>query len=248
MKRIPSTRRDVIRPRPAPGRPRSAKREGGFTLIEIVIAMVLLGAMMLLLYSGLAFALRSWDAGDANGRRVADWRISENFLRREISEVFPLRWKDANFVKFAFEGERDHVRFVSSRAAGVSLGGLSLVGLEVEQGASLRAPRNLVMRRAMASDDVNDFGPLGEGQKSILAAGVESVEFSYFGAENDFTEPAWTDAWKFPARMPQMVRVRVKTAGGEVLPEVVMKIMTGEEAGCLENAFQRQCRPRRPNV
>lgn len=245
MKRIPAT---TIRPPPSRGRPRSAKREAGFTLVEIVIAMVLLGAMMLLLYSGLAFALRSWDAGDANGRRVADWRIAENFLRREVSEVFPLRWKDANFVKFAFEGERGHMRFVSSRAAGVSLGGLSLVGLEVEQGSSLRAPRNLVMRRAMASDDVNDFRPLDEGQKSILLAGVDGVEFSYFGAENDFTEPVWTDAWKFPARMPQMIRMRVRTAGGEVLPEVVMKIMTGEEAGCLENAFQRQCRPRRPNV
>jgi general secretion pathway protein J len=224
------------------------RAQSGFTLVEIVIAMVLLGAMMLLLYSGLAFALRSWDAGDANGRRVADWRISENFLRREVSEVFPLRWKDANFVKFAFEGERDHMRFVSSRAAGVSLGGLSLVGLELEPGAEPRAPRNLVMRRAMASDDVNDFGPLGEGGKSILVTGVDKVEFAYFGAENDFTEPAWTDSWTYPARMPQMVRMRVTIAGGEVLPDVVMRIMTGEEAGCLENAFQRQCRPRRPSV
>ena len=224
------------------------RRQSGFTLVEIVIAMVLLGAMMLLLYSGLAFALRSWDAGDVNGRRVADWRISENFLRREVSEVFPLRWKDFNFVKFAFEGERERLRFVSSRAAGAALGGLSLVGLELEPGAEPRGPRNLVMRRAMASDDVNDFGPLAEGQKSILLSGVESVEFAYFGSENDFTDPAWTDAWTFTARMPTMVRLRVRSAGGEALPELVMKIMTGEEAGCLENAFQRQCRPRRPTV
>ena len=227
---------------------RGRRAQAGFTLVEIVIAMVLLGTMLLLLYSGLAFALRSWDAGDVNGRRVADWRISENFLRREVSEIFAMRWKDANFVKFAFEGEREHLRFVSSRAAGVSLGGLSLVGLEIEPAADRRAGRNLVMRRAMASDDVSDFAPLGEGQKSLLLPGVESVEFAYFGAENDFTEPAWTDAWKFTARMPTMVRLRVRTTGGDVLPEVVMKIMTGEEAGCLENAFQRQCRPRRPNV
>jgi hypothetical protein len=41
----------------------------------------LLATIMVLLYSGLTFALRSWDAGDANGRRVADRRLGENFLR-----------------------------------------------------------------------------------------------------------------------------------------------------------------------
>jgi general secretion pathway protein J len=223
------------------------RAQSGFTLVEIVLALVLLGAMMIALYGGLTFALRSWDAGEVNGRRVADWRIAENFLRREVSEVFPLRWKDANFLKFAFEGERDHVHFVSSRAAGVALGGLSLVGIELEPGAEPRSPRNLVMRRTMADDDANDFAPLADGQKSILIAGVDSVEFAYFGSENDFTEPAWIDAWKWPARMPQMIRLRVRTANGDALPEVVVKVMTGEEAGCLENAFQRQCRPRRPS-
>jgi len=238
----------AIGPPPARGRPRSMKREAGFTLVEVVLAMVLLGSMMVLLYSGLAFALRSWDAGDANGRRVADWRIAENFLRREMSEIFPLRWRDPAFVKFAFEGERDRIHFVSSRAAGASSGGLSLVGIELQPGKEPRAPRDLVMRRALASDEVNDFATLADAQRSILLPGVDAVEFAYFGSENDFTEPAWTDSWTFTARMPTMVRMRVRPAGGEPLPDVVVKVMTGEEAGCLENAFQRTCRPRRPNV
>src|SRR5262249_5604575 len=57
-------------PRPHAGtrdaRPRGQamrRRAGGFTLIEMVVALVLLGAMMVLLYDGLTFSLRSWDAG-----------------------------------------------------------------------------------------------------------------------------------------------------------------------------------------
>ena len=75
--------------------------------MEIVLAMVLLSTMMLLLYSGLSFALRSWDAGDAGGRRTADRRIGEHFLRRELTEVFPMRWKDPMMVKVAFSGEAE---------------------------------------------------------------------------------------------------------------------------------------------
>ena len=219
------------------------KRESGFTLVEMIVAMTILGTMLMLLYQGLAFALRSWDASDVNGRMTMDRRIGENFLRREVSELFPMRWKDPAVVKFAFEGDARHMRFVSARPAGISQGGLSLVSLEVQEDAKDRRLRNLVMLRAMPDEDQKDFRPLDKAEPSILIANVDEVAFSYFGSENDFAEPRWLDDWTFTSRVPAMVRVRVKASGG-ALPEMVMKVVLGEEAGCLENSFQRQCRPR----
>jgi general secretion pathway protein J len=218
--------------------------QSGFTLVEVVVAMVLLGAMMVLLYSGLSFALRSWDAAGAQGGLTSDRRVGENFLRRELTEMFPMRWKDPIAVKFAFEGEARRIRFVSSRPAGISKGGLSLVGLEVETETGGRA-RHLVMRRAMPDDEAKDFAPLERADSYILVADVDSVAFDYFGAENDFTAPQWTRSWTYPARIPEMVRLRIKTSDGEVLPEMLVRIHLSEEAGCLENVFQRSCRPRR---
>ena len=216
----------------------------GFTLIELVVAMALLGTMMLLLYSGLSFSVRSWDAGDVNGRRTADRRIGENFLRREISELFPMRWKEPNVVKFAFEGEKDHLRFVSSRPAGIAQGGLSLVSLEVlDEGGGSRK-RNLVMRRAMPDEEQKSFAPLDKAEATVMIAGVQGVTFEYFGAENDFTPPQWTDTWKPTQKIPEAIRMRIVGDDGP-LPEMAVRISLGEEAGCLENAFQRNCRPRR---
>ena len=220
-------------------------RPAGFTLVEVVIAMALLATIMVLLYSGLSFALRSWDAGDANGRKVADRRLGENFMRREMTELFPMRWKNATQVKFAFEGEKDHVKFVSSRPAGIQQGGLSLVGIEVRERERVR---DLIMRRALPDDDAIDFGPLDKAEPSLLVANVDAVAFSYFGAENDFTEPKWVDKWDWPAALPYLVRVKVTMADGRVLPEYVIRIALGAEAGCLENSFQRFCRPRRPTA
>jgi hypothetical protein len=208
--------------------------------------MALLGTMMVLLYSGLTFSLRSWDAGEVNGRRTADRRIGENFLRRELSELFPMRWKDAMMVRFAFDGQAQRLRFVSSRPAGISQGGLSLVGLEIEQEPGPGRVRNLVMRRAMPDDDAKDFTPLDHAERTILFAGVDSVAFDYFGSENDFSQPQWTNSWKFDARIPELIRMRVKADDGAAAQEMVVRINLGEEAGCLENVFQRVCRPRRP--
>jgi general secretion pathway protein J len=217
----------------------------GFTLIELIVAMVLLGTMMLLLYSGLTFSLRGWDAGDQNGRRTADRRIGENFLRRELSELFPMRWKEPTVVKFAFEGDKDHLKFVSSRPAGITQGGLSLVGLQVQEEARGSRKKSLVMRRAMPDDEAKSFAPLDAAEPFVLISGVDSVGFEYFGAENDFTPPQWTDTWKWDARVPEMVRLHIRTDDGTAQPEMVVRLNLGEEAGCLENAFQRNCRPRR---
>jgi general secretion pathway protein J len=231
----------------ATSRTGSRGRQRGFTLIEVVLAMVLLGTMLLLLYSGLSFALRSWDAADVVGRGTADRRIGENFLRRELTEIFPMRFKDAMAVKVAFAGDANRLRFVSTRPVGATLGGLSLVNVEVE-GDARRRERHLVMRRAMPDDAATDFGPLDKAeQPTILVMHVDSAVFSYFGAENDFSEPKWMDAWPYPNRVPQMVRLRLKAEDGSPMPEMVARVMLGEEAGCLENSFQRLCRPRRPN-
>jgi len=219
-------------------------RQRGFTLIEVVVAMVLLGTTMLLMYSGLSFALRSWDASDVNGRRTADRRLGENFLRRELSELFPMRFKDAMQVKVAFEGGAERLRFVSARPPGMQMGGLSLVSIELQDNTEKRT-RDLVMLRAMPDDDARDFGPVEKGERHLVLAGVERVEFAYFGAENDFSKSRWHDTWDFAGRIPELVRVRVR-ADGNVLPDMVVRLALGEEAGCLENSFQRLCRPRRP--
>jgi general secretion pathway protein J len=219
------------------------RRAAGFTLVEVVVAMALLATIMVLLYAGLTYALRSWDAGDANGRKVADRRLGENFIRREVMELFPLRWKDATQLRFAFEGDKDHVKFVSSRPAGLAAAGLSLVGIEVMERDRVR---NLVMRRAMPDDDQIDFSPLEKAEATLLVANVENVSFSYFGAENDFAEATWMDKWDLPASMPLLIRMRVKMHDGRVLPEQTIRVVLGPEAGCLESEFQRFCRPRRP--
>jgi general secretion pathway protein J len=223
------------------------RRQAGFTLIEMVVAMALLGTMMLLLYQGLTFGLRGWDAADVNGRRTADRRIAENFLRREIGETFPMRFKDPMVLKVAFEGKENTLRFVSARPAGISAQGLSLVGIGIENDDAKRT-RALVMRRAMPDDEAKDFAPLDRGERTVLFEGVDAVKFEYFGSENDFTDPKWVEAWDYAGRIPQLIRIQIRTADGGQLPEMVVRLMLGEEAGCLESAFQRVCRPRRPAV
>ncbi len=207
--------------------------------------MALLAAMLGMAWGGFSFALRAWDAGENSGHRAADMRLAESFLRREIAEIFPMRFKDPMTLKFAFEGEEKRMRFVSARPPGITAPGLSLVSLELVDAAE-RKGVNLVMRRAPPDDDARDFAPLDTVEPSVLIAALQSVEFAYFGSDSDVNQPTWTDSWTLPGRMPLLVRVKLVGLNGVALPDIVTRLALAEEAGCLENTFQRVCRPRRP--
>jgi len=218
------------------------RAQSGFTLIEVVVALALLAAMLGMAWQGLSFVLRGWDTGAEAGHRTADQRLAQNFLRRELMELFPMRWKDPMMLKFAFQGERNTLKFVSSRPAGLSAGGLALVGLAVEPDGPRR--KNLVMRRALPDKEAKDFAPLEKAEGVILYPDIDSVTFDYFGAESDLADPRWSAEWTYANRIPVLVRLKVKATDGTEQPEFIARIVLGQEAGCLESSFQRTCMPR----
>lgn len=218
-------------------------RSAGFTLVEVTLALTLLAVMLAMLFAGLRTAARAWDAGSARGDQADQLSLATRFLRRELSSTFPWRFKDATVARLAFEGDAEGVRFVSMRPADLGGGGLAFVSFRFERGAGREAGR-LVMRRALAVAAERDFTPLDAAKPFTVFEGMESVRFSFFGAENDSQVPSWSDTWKVPQRLPTHVRLSAKLATGD-LPDFVVALRVSEEAGCVEGAFQRNCVPRR---
>jgi len=222
----------------------SRARAGGFTLLETVIAVTLLAMMLGLLFAGLRTGVRAWDAGTDRGDRADQLLLTYSFVRKELSAAFPWRFKDPLAVRLAFSGERERVRFVSMRPAELGGGGLAFVSFEKASAKGGERAGRLVMRRSPALSDAKDFEAVEASEPFTLAEGVTDLRFEYFGAENDTAKPAWSDSWDFPLRMPTHVRLVMKS-GDTVLPEVVVALGIGEEAGCYETNFQRSCVPRR---
>lgn len=219
------------------------RARAGFTLVEVTLALTLLAVMLALLFAGLRTAARAWDAGSARADRADQVSLTATFLRRELSSAFPWRFKDSTTVRLAFEGDAEGVRFVSMRPADLGGGGLAFVSFRLERGAGREAGK-LVMRRTLAAAGEADFTPLDGSKPFTVLEGVESVRFSYFGAENDASAPAWVEAWRFPQRLPTHVRLSA-TLESMVLPDMVVALRIAEEGGCIEVNFQRNCVPRR---
>jgi general secretion pathway protein J len=220
----------------------------GFTLLEMLIGLALIGLMTLALFSALRFGTHSWERSEAKSLQVVDYITVENVLRREMGKAFPMRVGLANENKVAFEGDGSKVKFFTTLPAHFSAGGLSRVELRYEPGSNRQDAAiggTLVLRHALQDGQETELPDGDETSTSRLLQGIESLSIAYFGRDSDTSEPTWRDAWQPTGRLPQLVRFTMTLAGVSTPREFIIPIRMGEEAGCYQASFQRVCGPRR---
>jgi len=215
---------------------RGAARQNGFTLLELLIGMVLLGMMLTLLFGGLRLGSRSWDSGDQRADASAQLRAIQSFIRRELGQALPLRWKSQADTRLAFEGTSDTLKFVAPLPAQASVGGLYLLGLELENSDG---GQRLIMKRVLTDPATKDFSSLEQGEKSVLADHVEKMTIAYFGSATAEGEPGWQEKWDDPQRLPLLVRIQVELKDGRNWPDLVSPVVM--EKGCTWDSFHKRC-------
>ena len=105
--------------------------------------------------------------------------------------------------------------------------------------------RTLFIKRSGFNLQAKDWDGLDAAKAIPLINGVKSFEIGYYGAEDEVAEPQWTSEWANPFRMPQLIKLTLQVDNGRDVPPLIVNLRLGEEAGCYDNAFQRQCGPRR---
>lgn len=198
----------------------------GFTLLELLIALTLLGFILVLLFGGLRLGVRSWDISQKQVDTLNSVRALESFLRREMSAAFPYKWKSGPTRHLAFLGERDRLNFVAQLPARIGGGGLYAISIALDQQGK---QKRIVWKYLPISAQMQDFSALAETPQMVLAASeldqVEDIGLSYFGQENETAAPRWTDRWDSEIFLPTLIRVQVRLANGTVWPDFVVAPM-----------------------
>jgi general secretion pathway protein J len=93
---------------------RSRPEEAGFTLVELLVALILVAFMATLVFGGLRLAVRVWAKTHESIADAADIWAVENVLRRTIAEAYPAfassRPSDRTI---AFEGGADKLSLLA---------------------------------------------------------------------------------------------------------------------------------------
>jgi prepilin-type N-terminal cleavage/methylation domain-containing protein len=91
----------------SPGRARPQANAGsGFTLLELVVAITLMGLVLVVLYSGFAAGLNGWDSGEQRAEASNRLRLVQEFLRRQLAQSMTVyRTNDQQGKVVVFAGQ-----------------------------------------------------------------------------------------------------------------------------------------------
>lgn len=186
----------------------------GFTLLELLIATTVMAMLALALSGGIRFGMTAWEAGERRSDRTETPAQVHALLRRQIEQAFPLA-KRGEARTVTFEGEADRLRFLTLLPERLGVPGLADVTLRLD-GSGGREGAKLLMA----------WQPLGETRAPaagrVLLAGIERLDFAYFGGDRRGARPDWRPSWTDAGFLPKLVRLRVRLKDGTVWPDLVV--------------------------
>ena len=188
----------------APSAPNAGPR--GFTLLEVLVALTLMGLVATLLAGSLRFGSRVWEVGRIRAEASTDVLAARGALRRTLGELilYPPDEEDEN-EHVTLHGERDRVRFLAPRVTASLLGAVYAYDVHVRQGEN---GSDLVLEYMRYAPDAR--GSTRPEEKEVtLIADIASVEFEFFGVVRDGQGAAWHDRWEDEEAVPRMIRVSI---------------------------------------
>ena len=192
--------------------------EAGFTLIELLVALTLLGLISVVLFGGLRFGTRAWEAGNLRAEQLARVQAVQALLRRRIGQALPPEPEavDAAEGRMTFAGESDALHFLAAVPSRAGVGGIYAFDLAViEDGEGTRLEFTWRLHRADDEAERGDKPEAGLGGRRVLIEGLERARFSYFGAPAAGQPADWRDRWEAEAGLPSLIAIEAEFPEGD---------------------------------
>ena len=216
----------------------------GFTMIELMIALVLLSLMSAVLFGSLSLAGRSSEAGTAKAESTSGMRLAGEYLRTQLSAQHPQRMHKIQESPLLFGGDADQVRYAAPMPGRVGLGGVWYYRLKLATVEGRQKP-SLVLERMIPDVGALDLPEFADADRSVLADDIKELKIAYYGVNTGAAvdeTPTWRDKWDDPQMLPQLIRVDVTPEKGSAWPTLVIAPREAPEAGCRSwDAPRKRC-------
>jgi general secretion pathway protein J len=222
---------------------REPPRDQGFTLVETLASLVVLGLLSLMILAGLGGRYAAFARTDRQTAADETVEAVQALLRDRLAHAWPATVYNVVPPGPDFAGAADQVTFLAPPPLQKSPGALRRYQLSLQTGGELvlQSRSDLALDRDHWAD------------RQVIMSGVQSLDLAYFGAalkgnggSGGAGPPAWRPDWREQALMPSLVRVRIAfpEADRRRWPDLMIHPMADIDASCVLNLQTSRCRGR----
>lgn len=200
----------------------------GFTLLEVLMAVILLALLIAGAYSGISASAHAMRAGEAAIDRTDRLRTAQQFLRRQLSHILPLMYarNDSNNSSYVFDGQARSMRFVAPMPGYLSRGGPYVQTLELVPGKDgLQLQFSDIMLNGYDEKNTAETEPV------VLLEHIADGRFEYRALDEQGRLTGWSSAWPDPSITPLMIRIELTMRSGAQLPWPTLDVALMLNAG-----------------
>ncbi len=188
------------------------RRQAGFTLVELLLAVTLMGLLLALAYGGLRAASQASRSGQEVLAESSRLRVTHQFIRKQMNLMLPLSFvgqggETEDLVRF--EGDASRITYV-----GPMPGYLARGGPQVQQLAFVNGPDGLELQFSHAPLLGYEPEALLEREPVVLLTELQDGAFEFLLEDPEADSLEWISAWEEPAIMPKAVRLDLQFSDG----------------------------------
>jgi general secretion pathway protein J len=184
------------------------RRDAGFTLVELLLAITLMGLLLALAYGGLRAGWKASESGQRMLEQSGKLRITHQFIRKQLNLMLPLPFPvsdEQDGENYNFAGQSSQVIFV-----GPMPGYLARGGPQVQRMAFVDGENGLDLLFSHAPLQEFEFTYLMEAEPVVLLEGLQSGQFEFLELDEEGFPIGWTTEWPDPVMMPRAVRLNLQ--------------------------------------
>ncbi|QLH38084.1 MAG: prepilin-type N-terminal cleavage/methylation domain-containing protein [Defluviicoccus sp.] len=169
----------------------------GFTLVELLVSLTVLGFIASLAAGALHLGSRVWERTSSTAEALDEAFGAQDFLRELLAEAYPEPRGELGHVTADFSGTRNSIDFrAPARLSHISHGYIPL-RLFLEETAS---DRRLVLSITEGGSD----------RQVVLLSGIRDASFSFFGTDDSGSSTGtWREDWTDQQHLPDLIQVAV---------------------------------------
>ncbi|MEG3192507.1 prepilin-type N-terminal cleavage/methylation domain-containing protein [Lysobacter sp. D1-1-M9] len=195
----------------------------GFTLIEVLLATVLLAAGLALAFATLTAATRTVTRGEAMAQHSERERAVYGFMRARLTAARSIAFgsdRDTTLPQ-RFIGEPTRMRFVADLPNYLGRGGPYLHDFNIEPGADGGARIMLTLSMVQAGEVIEENQPR---EPEVLVEDLASASFRYRSLDGEGGVGEWQERWETVEQLPLLVEVTLTDQDGRAWPPLVVTL------------------------